>query len=173
MKDSPPQDCSEINSLIDEHINHVAVRIRELKVLQKQLVDLRSSCSGSGSVNECGVLTGMAKRTIEGARTISVATPEELDKLIEWVNAGVTTTPLQVEGEHLFAVERLVVSPAAGVFTPVGDMTEGHSINVGTILGNVGDTEVRSPFAGVLQAYIAVEGERVTPRQPIAWLRAH
>jgi [acyl-carrier-protein] S-malonyltransferase len=52
-------------------------------------------------------------------------------------------------------------------------MTEGHSINVGTILGNVGDTEVRSPFAGVLQAYIAVEGERVTPRQPIAWLRAH
>jgi [acyl-carrier-protein] S-malonyltransferase len=120
-----------------------------------------------------GVLTGMAKRTIEGARTISVATPEELDKLIEWVNAGVTTTPLQVEGEHLFAVERLVVSPAAGVFTPVGDMTEGHSINVGTILGNVGDAEVRSPFAGVLQAYIAVEGERVTPRQPIAWLRAH
>jgi [acyl-carrier-protein] S-malonyltransferase len=120
-----------------------------------------------------GVLTGMAKRTIDNARTISVATPEDLDKLIEWVNAGVTTTPLQVEGEHLFAVERLVVSPSAGVFTPLGDLTEGNSIEVGTVLGTVGDTEVRSPFAGVLQAYIAVEGERVTPRQPIAWLRAH
>jgi len=120
-----------------------------------------------------GVLTGMAKRTIDNARTISVATPEDLDKLIEWVNAGVTTAPLQVEGEHLFAVERLVVSPSAGVFTPVGDISEGHSIDVGTILGSVGEAEVRSPFAGVLQAYIAVEGERVTPRQPIAWLRTH
>ena len=26
-------------------------------------------------------------------------------------------------------------------------------------------------FAGVLQSYIAVSGERVTHRQPIAWLR--
>ncbi len=120
-----------------------------------------------------GVLTGMAKRTIDSARTISVATPEDLDKLIEWVNAGVTTTPLQVEGEHLFAVERLVVSPSAGVFSPIGGLSEGTSINVGSVLGTVGDAEVRSPFAGVLQAYIAVEGERVTPRQPIAWLRTH
>lgn len=120
-----------------------------------------------------GVLTGMAKRTIENARTISVSTPEELDKLIEWVNAGVTTTPLQVEGEHLFAVERLVVSPSAGLFTPIGGIAEGASINVGTVLGTVGDAEVRSPFAGILQAYIAVEGERITPRQPIAWLRTH
>jgi [acyl-carrier-protein] S-malonyltransferase len=120
-----------------------------------------------------GVLTGMAKRTVDGARTISVATPEELDKLIEWVNAGVTSSPLQVEGEHLFAVERLVVSPAAGVFTPIGNISEGTTIDVGAILGTVGDTEVRSPFAGIVQAYIAVEGERVTARQPIAWLRAH
>src|SRR5690606_26485273 len=32
-----------------------------------------------------GVLTGMAKRTVPGARTISVATPEDLDKLLEWL----------------------------------------------------------------------------------------
>ena len=120
-----------------------------------------------------GVLTGMAKRTVEGARTISVSTPEELDKLIEWVNAGVTTSPLQVEGEHLFAVERLVVSPAAGLFTPVTNIGPGSAIEVGTILGTVGDAEVRSPFAGIVQAYIAVDGERVTSRQPIAWLRTH
>ena len=118
-----------------------------------------------------GVLTGMAKRTVEGARTISVATPEELDKLLEWVNAGTPRASTQHEGEHLFAVERLVVSPAAGVFMPLGDIKDGTLIAVGTVLGHVGDTEVRSPFAGVLQSYIAVEGERVTLRQPIAWLR--
>ena len=32
-----------------------------------------------------GVLTGMAKRSVASARTISVATPEDLDKLLEWV----------------------------------------------------------------------------------------
>jgi [acyl-carrier-protein] S-malonyltransferase len=118
-----------------------------------------------------GILTGMAKRTVENSRTISVATPDELDKLIEWVDASAPITAGQHEGEHLFAIERLVVSPAAGVFTPIGDVTNGMLIDVGRVLGHVGEHEVRSPFAGVVQSYIAVEGERVTSRQPIAWLR--
>ena len=118
-----------------------------------------------------GVLTGMAKRTVESARTISVSTPEELDKLIEWVNAGSPRGAAQLEGEHLFAVERLVVSPAAGVFTPLSNIADGSTIIIGMVLGHVGETEVRSPFAGVLQSYIAVLGERITLRQPIAWLR--
>ena len=67
--------------------------------------------------------------------------------------------------------ERLVVSPAAGVFNPIGGLTDGTIISVGTVLGTIGDVEVRSPFAGELQSYIAVDGERVTLRQPIAWLR--
>ncbi len=118
-----------------------------------------------------GVLTGMAKRTVEGSRTISVATPDELHKLLDWVNAGVPRATTQHEGEHLFAVERLVVSPAAGVFVPLGGIADGATIAVGTVVGHIGHTEVRSPFAGILQSYIAVEGERVTLRQPIAWLR--
>ena len=118
-----------------------------------------------------GVLTGMAKRTVDGARTISVSTPDELDKLLDWVNAGAPRATTQHEGEHLFAVERLVVSPAAGVFIPLGDIRDGATIAVGTVVGHIGETEVRSPFAGILQSYIAVEGERVTLRQPIAWLR--
>jgi [acyl-carrier-protein] S-malonyltransferase len=122
-----------------------------------------------------GVLTGMAKRTVDGARTISVATPEDLDKLLEWVSASPPVTsagvlPGVVEGEHLFAVERLVVSPAAGIFTPT-NLADGARIEVGAVLGHVGGHEVRSPFAGILQSYIAVDTERVTPRQPIAWLR--
>lgn len=120
-----------------------------------------------------GVLTGMAKRTVENARTISVSTPDELDKLIEWVNASSPVGAAQLEGEHLFAVERLVVSPSAGLFSPDSSVTVGTSIDVGRIIGSVGDTEVRSPFAGVIQNFIAVEGERVTTHQPIAWLRSN
>ncbi|MEI7992622.1 MAG: ACP S-malonyltransferase [Actinomycetota bacterium] len=118
-----------------------------------------------------GVLSGMAKRTLDNARTISVATPEELDKLIEWVNAGKSTAVVAHQGEHLFATERVVVSPIAGVFTPIGTLADGSFIQVGTVLGDIGGEEVRSPFAGILQSYIAVDGERVTRRQPIAWLR--
>jgi len=118
-----------------------------------------------------GVLSGMAKRTLDKARTISVATPEELDKLIEWVNAGKSTAVVAHQGEHLFATERVVVSPIAGVFTPIGTLADGSYIEVGTVLGDIGGEEVRSPFAGILQSYIAVDGERVTRRQPIAWLR--
>ena len=100
-------------------------------------------------------------------------TPDELDKLIEWVNASSPVGAAQLEGEHLFAVERLVVSPSAGLFSPNSSVTVGTSIDVGRIIGSVGDTEVRSPFAGVIQNFIAVEGERVTTHQPIAWLRSN
>jgi [acyl-carrier-protein] S-malonyltransferase len=121
------------------------------------------------------ILTGMAKRTVDSARTISISTPEDLDKLLEWLHAGaVTGTSIgttQHEGEHLFAAERLVVSPGAGVFEPISSLADGATISVGTVIGHVGDTEVRSAFSGVLQSYIAVPGERVTHRQPIAWLR--
>jgi [acyl-carrier-protein] S-malonyltransferase len=117
------------------------------------------------------VLTGMAKRTVSGGRTISVATPEDLDKLLEWVGISPSTGPRHQEGEHLFAVERLVVSPGAGIFTPTADLSDGSTIAVGTVVGHVGDLEVRSPFAGVLQSFIALDTERVTNRQPIAWLR--
>jgi len=34
FKDSPLESCSDINVLINEHIEHVAVRIKELKSLQ-------------------------------------------------------------------------------------------------------------------------------------------
>jgi [acyl-carrier-protein] S-malonyltransferase len=118
-----------------------------------------------------GVLSGMAKRTLSGARTISVATPEELDKLLEWVREAAPTGPARLEGEHLFASERLVVSPGAGIFRPAAGLADGATIEVGTVIGVVGEREVVSPFAGTLQSYIAVATERVTARQPIAWLR--
>jgi len=124
-----------------------------------------------------GVLTGMAKRTIEGSKSISVATPDDLDKLIEWIDALQPTAALPPgsvhEGEHLFAVERMVVSPAAGLFQKDVSIANKTKIEVGQIIGHVGESEVRSPFAGMLQNFIAVDGERVTAHQPIAWLRTH
>ena len=74
--------------------------------------------TGYAELGPGGVLTGMAKRTVKGARTTSVATPDELDTLIEWLTGESTSGPVRLEGELLFASERVVVSPAAGIFTP-------------------------------------------------------
>ena len=63
-----------------------------------------------------------------------------------------------------------MVSPAAGIFSPAS-IEPGQVIDVGTVLGRVGKHEVRSPFQGALQSFIAVDTERVASRQPIAWLR--
>lgn len=117
------------------------------------------------------VLTGMAKRTVTGARTLSVSTPTELDRLIEALASPASGTVGAHEGEHLFATERIVVSPAAGIFHPADGVSAGTSLAAGDVLGSVGDAPVYSPFAGVIQGMLTDDGERVTSREPIAWLR--
>jgi [acyl-carrier-protein] S-malonyltransferase len=81
--------------------------------------------------------------------------------------------PADGHGEGLYIIERLVVSPAAGLFTPNPDLAENSYLNVGDVVGWVSDEEVRSPFAGTVMGVMALEGERVTARQPITWLRTH
>ena len=63
------------------------------------------------------------------------------------------------------------MSPANGVFQAGEGITAGAPVGVGHLIGRVGDHDVRSPFAGELMGILALEGERVTASQPIAWLR--
>jgi [acyl-carrier-protein] S-malonyltransferase len=122
-----------------------------------------------------GVLTGMAKRGLAGVTTLPVGTPADVDKLLETMapTAHISAHPLLNDGEHLFVRERLVVAPAAGVFTPAPTAPgTGDPLHVGGLLGTVNGTDVRSPFAGSLQGMLAVEGERLVQGQPIAWLLA-
>lgn len=116
------------------------------------------------------VLTGMVKRTLSGTTNVSVSSPGDVDQLLDQLSGASEAGPAQ-DGEHLYAVERLVVSPATGVFSPVPEACEGLSITQGQIVGAVGDIAVRSPFEGTLQGMLALAGERVTTSQPIAWLR--
>ena len=121
------------------------------------------------------VLTGMAKRIAPQARALSVSTPDDLDKFLETL-AGEAPTLHHREpaGEHLYMHERLIISPAAGVFTAADDVdlrTTGCTVRAGQLVGRVGDHEVRSLFDGELVGVLAVEGERLVPSQPIAWLR--
>jgi [acyl-carrier-protein] S-malonyltransferase len=115
-------------------------------------------------------LSGMTKRTVPG-QPLSIATPDQLDKLLEALHGHEHEPTGMHEGEHLFAHERIVVSPAAGLFRPEPDLREGTELRAGHVLGQVAGEEVRSPFAGAVVGVLAEPGERVTASQPLAWLR--
>ncbi len=119
------------------------------------------------------VLTGMAKRTCRDSLTLSVGSPSDVDELLSKLTDASHSGPVAVEGENLFVTERVVVTSAAGIFTPRSDLDPGLSVKVGEILGEVNGTPVHSPFAGAVMGVMAYEGERVTARQPVAWLRTH
>jgi Cd(II)/Pb(II)-responsive transcriptional regulator len=67
FKDHPEPDCCQVNELIDAHIHHVEVRIRELTDLQRQLAELRQQCVGAVSSDACGII-----RELEQPAGISV-----------------------------------------------------------------------------------------------------
>lgn len=61
FKDAPQAECGEVNALLDEHIGHVATRIRELRQLEKQLKVLREQCSGVHEAAHCGILNELVE----------------------------------------------------------------------------------------------------------------
>ena len=117
------------------------------------------------------VLTGLAKRIVPDVRALSISTPDDVDRLVEVLNGGAARPLARAhEGEHLSMTVRMVVSPAAGIFSPLADVVAGSTVKVAGLLGHIGETEVRSGFAGTVNGMLAVNGERVSVGQPIAWL---
>lgn len=56
FKDAPEEDCGTVNALLDAHIGQVEQRIRELRVLQRHLKDLRQRCTQAQPARDCGIL---------------------------------------------------------------------------------------------------------------------
>ncbi len=81
---------------------------------------------------------------------------------------------LDLEGERVAMVERMIVAPGVGVFRPLG-IEEGSTVSVGEIVGVVegpGTREpVRSAFSGVVIGFLAHAGERLREGQAVAWMR--
>jgi len=73
FKDEPQAECGEVNVLLDEHIGHVAKRIRELRQLEKQLKKLRDQCTGVREAAKCGILNELVQAS--SATSIRSASP--------------------------------------------------------------------------------------------------
>lgn len=59
LRETPAQDCGEVSELLDEHIGHVALRIRELRALEKDLKALRARCTAPNALADCGILNDL------------------------------------------------------------------------------------------------------------------
>lgn len=66
LRDNPMQDCGEANTLLEAHIQQVEMRVSALLQLKRHLVDLREKCSGSRSVEACGILQGLGNCNCHG-----------------------------------------------------------------------------------------------------------
>ncbi|TAM43317.1 MAG: Cd(II)/Pb(II)-responsive transcriptional regulator [Burkholderiaceae bacterium] len=60
FKASPQQNCAGVNELLDDHIGHVAQRVRELRSLERQLKVLRQQCVEANATADCGILKGLS-----------------------------------------------------------------------------------------------------------------
>lgn len=67
VRDDPMAECGDVNALLDDHIQHVSRRIRELRALEAQLKALRQRCGSGQAAAACGILTGLAEAATQEA----------------------------------------------------------------------------------------------------------
>ena len=67
FRDTPTENCGEVNVLLDEHIGHVAHRVRELLQLKKQLIGLRELCRSVQDAKHCGILNELNAMALKQA----------------------------------------------------------------------------------------------------------
>jgi MerR family regulatory protein len=58
--DAPEENCGRANALLDEHIEQVASRFRELNLLEQNLRRLRSHCHRTEAAKHCGILQSLS-----------------------------------------------------------------------------------------------------------------
>ncbi|MBQ0936304.1 MULTISPECIES: Cd(II)/Pb(II)-responsive transcriptional regulator [Sphaerotilaceae] len=69
LRDAAPEDCGEVNKILDAHIEHVAKRIRELRSLESTLKALRARCQSPHAMEACGILNHLDNAASQGTRT--------------------------------------------------------------------------------------------------------
>ena len=101
FKDAPTANCGDVNALLDEHIGHVTGRVQELRVLERQLRELRAQCHSIESGADCGILKQLSRGGIEAAavrkprgsvlghavhRTVGLAETARTSSLEKWAS---------------------------------------------------------------------------------------
>jgi len=62
LNQSPDMRCDDVNNMIDNHIEQVEQRMKELEELRQHLTSLRNSCSNNRTIEECGILKNLSAK---------------------------------------------------------------------------------------------------------------
>ena len=54
--DAPQQHCGNVDSLVDDQLARVRARLKSMRALEKQLLQLRARCAGIQEGQHCGIL---------------------------------------------------------------------------------------------------------------------
>jgi [acyl-carrier-protein] S-malonyltransferase len=119
-----------------------------------------------------GTLAGLAKRALKGVEIVTLNTPADLPAARDlFARHGVAPSN---EPTPQF---RVVVSAAAGNFTPAEALDEGADVRTGQVIGQVhtrqGAVEVTAHDSGVLTEWLAHHDDPVAPGQPLARIGGH
>jgi Cd(II)/Pb(II)-responsive transcriptional regulator len=71
FRDSPGKNCNDVNALLDEHIGHVARRINELRVLERELKELRSQCRAVRAARDCRIMQALGRDPNRAAKAVA------------------------------------------------------------------------------------------------------
>lgn len=59
LKNRPEESCASVNALIDQQLELVNQRMRELKALKKDLQNMASSCASGSIIEACGIIKSL------------------------------------------------------------------------------------------------------------------
>jgi [acyl-carrier-protein] S-malonyltransferase len=114
-----------------------------------------------------GTLAGLAKRALKGIEIVTVNTPDDLGKARDAIARHGAAPSYEPTPQF-----RVVVSTAAGNFTPADTVVEGDEVTAGQVIGHVGTrqgaVEVTAHDAGTLTEWLAHPDDPVAPGQPLA-----
>jgi len=117
-----------------------------------------------------GTLTGIARKAMKGVETFALKTPDQLDDARAFCDKHGVASELDTAPTW-----RMLVAPAKGTFHQAPDLHEGDPITPGTPIGSVASlrdqTPVVAPHGGTIVEWLVVDGDLVSPGQPL--IRLH
>jgi [acyl-carrier-protein] S-malonyltransferase len=117
-----------------------------------------------------GTLTGIARRAMKGVETFALKTPDQLDDARAFIEKHGDVSQIDTNPTW-----RMLVSPSKGTFHQAADLAEGDAITPGTSVGAVqgrqDETPVTAPYGGTIVEWLVVDGDLVSPGQPL--IRLH
>ena len=157
---------------LDRIVAQVAAPVR-WDLCMRTLADL--GVTGVIELAPAGTLAGLVKRELKASgapEIVTLNTPDDLPAARDLIarHSGL--------GGHEPVIQfRVVVSPAAGTFTPAEELAEGADLRTGQVIGHVttrqGPVEVTAHDSGLLTEWLAHHDDPVAPGQPLARIGGH